>query len=255
MKTPIKIIALTGCCSLLLATHTSAGPPFVTDDPEPVEYRHWEVYLASILGHDASGWSGTAPHVEVNYGVITNLQLHIIAPEAFAAPQHGPTTFGYGDTELGAKYRFVQETAWCPQIGVFPLLEAPSGERTRGLGSGHVDAFLPVWLQKSWGAEERKWTTYGGGGYWINPGAENRDWWFAGWLLQRQVTAKLTLGAEAFHETAKQPGRGSDTVLNAGGIYDFSETHHLMLTAGHTVQGPSEFIAYLAFQWTFGPGK
>src|ERR1019366_8989957 len=24
-----------------------AGPPFLTDDPEPVEYQHWEFYLAS----------------------------------------------------------------------------------------------------------------------------------------------------------------------------------------------------------------
>jgi hypothetical protein len=23
-----------------------AGPPFVTDDPEPAKYRHWEVYIA-----------------------------------------------------------------------------------------------------------------------------------------------------------------------------------------------------------------
>lgn len=24
-----------------------AGPPYATDDPEPVEYRHWEIYIAS----------------------------------------------------------------------------------------------------------------------------------------------------------------------------------------------------------------
>ena len=29
------------------ATLAWAGPPFTTDDPEPVEYQHWEVYLAS----------------------------------------------------------------------------------------------------------------------------------------------------------------------------------------------------------------
>jgi hypothetical protein len=28
---------------------SKAGPPFLTDDPEPVEYRHWEVYVASQL--------------------------------------------------------------------------------------------------------------------------------------------------------------------------------------------------------------
>jgi hypothetical protein len=51
-----------------------AGPPFTTDDPEPVEYRHWEVYAASQHTKSAAGWSGTAPHFEVNYGAITNRQ-------------------------------------------------------------------------------------------------------------------------------------------------------------------------------------
>ncbi len=28
------------------ASRVSAGPPFLTDDPEPVEYKHWEFYIA-----------------------------------------------------------------------------------------------------------------------------------------------------------------------------------------------------------------
>ena len=242
----VIIIAL-----MVTAQAVCAGPPFTTDDPEPVEYKHWEVYLASQLAHDASGWSGTSPQVEVNYGVITNLQLHLIAPIAFVAPAHGSTRFGYGDTELGAKYRFIEETPRCPQIGTFPLVEVPSGDRERRLGSGHVQAFLPLWLQKTAGS----WTTYGGGGYWINPGAENRNWWFVGWLLQRQVTAKLALGAEVFHETAQEKGGESDTQFNLGGVFDFSETYHLLASAGHTIQGSSGYQGYIALQFTFGPGK
>ncbi|MGE5208261.1 MAG: hypothetical protein ACM3KL_02900, partial [Alphaproteobacteria bacterium] len=87
-----------------------AGPPFVTDDPAPVEFRNWEVYLASIQMNSGAGWSGTAPHVEVNYGVLPDVQLHMIAPLAYDAPATGGSHYGYGDTELGAKYRFVAET-------------------------------------------------------------------------------------------------------------------------------------------------
>jgi hypothetical protein len=29
---------------LLLSSSALAGPPFVTDDPEPVDYLHWELY-------------------------------------------------------------------------------------------------------------------------------------------------------------------------------------------------------------------
>ena len=234
---------------------TLAGPPFVTDDPQPVDYQHWEVYLASIQMKSANGWSGTAPHLEVNYGAVPDVQLHIIAPLAYDAPAVGGAHYGYGDTELGVKYRFVAETENVPQIGIFPLLEIPGGNGHEGLGSEHVQLFLPLWLQKSWGEKERQWTTYGGGGYWVNPGAGNQNWGFVGWLLQRQVTDHLTLGCELFHETPQEIGAESNTIINAGGIYDFNETSHFMLTAGHTIQGPHEFILYVAFQWTFGPAK
>ena len=234
-----------------MASLAWAGPPFVTDDPEPVEFQHWEVYFASQLAHDAEGWSGTSPHVEVNYGADPNLQLHIIAPAAFVVPPHGSTQFGYGDTELGAKYRFVEEAGCRPQIGTFPLIELPTGDHDRGLGSGETQGFLPLWLQKSFGP----WTTYGGGGYWINPGEGNRNWWFTGWEVQREINSKLTLGVEVFHETSKQEGAGSTTGFNVGAIINFSELQHLLLSAGHSVQGPGEFRAYIAYQLTFGPGK
>jgi hypothetical protein len=73
----------------------SAGPPFFTDDPEPVEYKHWEVYLASQWAHDEEvATSGTLPHVEVNYGVVPNTQLHIILPMAYSAPNDSSTQYG-----------------------------------------------------------------------------------------------------------------------------------------------------------------
>jgi hypothetical protein len=35
------------------------GPPFVTDDPEPVDYQHWEFYVASQDAKFGGDWSGT----------------------------------------------------------------------------------------------------------------------------------------------------------------------------------------------------
>ncbi len=245
-------LAKVGLCLagiLLTPTFAWAGPPFITDDPEPVEYQHWEVYLASMLNRQADVWTGTSPHVEVNYGVITNVQLHLIAPIAFSAPEQGRTHIGYGDTELGIKYRFIEETTNCPQVGVFPLLEVPTGNPQLGLGTGQLQAFLPVWIQKSFGP----WTTYGGAGYWINPGAYNHYLFYTGWLLQRQMTDKLALGAEVYHETVQTYGGSAATRFNIGSIYDFSEHHHLLFSVGHSVEGQATFQAYLAFQFTFGP--
>jgi hypothetical protein len=42
---------------LSLAAPATAGPPFVTDDPEPVDNGHWEVYAFS----DGAFQRGAAP--------------------------------------------------------------------------------------------------------------------------------------------------------------------------------------------------
>ncbi len=225
-----------------------AGPPFVTDDPEPVEYRHWEVYLASQLYHTAGTWSGTAPQIEVNYGAIPNLQLHLIVSDAFIAPVSGAKAMGMGDTELGAKYRFVQQTDYFPEIATFPLLELPTADQSRGLGDAHPQLYLPIWMQKDFG----KWSTYGGGGYWINPGAANQNWWYMGWLVQRQITDHLALGTEVFHETAQVRFGQSSTYINTGGVWDLNDQDHILFSMGHTIQGQSGYQGYVAIQFTFG---
>src|SRR5579863_1983321 len=90
-------LAIAACYICLIAKSAGAGPPFITDDPEPVEYKHWEVYVASLYNNDKFGLSGTAPHVEVNYGAAPNVQLHIIAPMAYSRPTFGSMQYGYGD--------------------------------------------------------------------------------------------------------------------------------------------------------------
>ena len=230
----------------LLPGLARAGPPYTTDDPEPVEYRHWEVYLATQqeLTHDRV--TGTAPHVEINYGVVPDLQLHLIAPLAFARPRGGPATYGPGDIELGAKFRFVAEGDWIPMVGTFPLVELPVGDESRGLGTGHLHGLIPLWLQKGFGP----WTTYGGGGLWINPGPGNRDFWYVGWLVQRRLSDLATLGAEAFYTTADRVGGGGSLRCNVGLVLDLTEHHHLLFSAGRGLVGESLFQGYFAYQLT-----
>lgn len=226
-----------------------AGPPFLTDDPEPVDYQHWEFYIASQHTETSGDWSGTAPHFELNYGIVPNVQIHFITPLAYDAPSGGGAHYGYGDTELGVKFRFVQETEKLPQVGIFPLLEIPTGDESDGLGGGQVQAFLPLWLQKSFG----DWTIYGGGGYGINPGAGNENWGFAGAVVQRQVTKKIAIGAEIYHRTTMETGGRGDTAFNIGTVMDFTEHQHLLFSAGRSIDGPTDFQCYVAWQFTFGP--
>jgi hypothetical protein len=242
-------LAIAGVMTLC-ASNASAGPPYITDDPEPVEYRHWELYLASLVEHDAREWTGTSPHFEVNYGAVPDLQLHLLVPLAFAVRTGGGTfRAGPGDTELGFKWRFVHEGEAVPQIGIFPLLEVPTGMAQRGLGNGAAQVFLPLWLQKSLG----RWTTYGGGGPWFNAAAGTRTWWYAGWQIQRQVIESLSVGAEVFYETPKVPHGSTEARFNVGFVLDIGEHHHLLGSAGRGFVGPNLFQGYVAWLVTFGP--
>jgi hypothetical protein len=247
--------SLIGLCAVALCASMEpafAGPPFITDDPEPVDLGHWEVYgfSAGTHAHDHKG--GTLGGVEVNNGAAPNLQLHVILPWAFDRPSGGPIVAGLGDIELGAKYRFIDpgNDDWWPQVGIFPLVEVPTGNAGRGLGGGKFREYFPIWLQKDWDG----WTTYGGGGYWINPGLGNQNYWFMGWLLQRQVTKDLALGAEIFHQTPDMVGGPDTTGFNIGGVYDFNDRYHLLFSGGKGVQNAAltnQFSYYLAIQSTF----
>jgi hypothetical protein len=256
MKVSLHSAVMVGWCFAVvwLPISAIAGPPFRTDDPEPVDYQHWEFYTFTSGTHVNGDTSGVGPAIEFNYGLIPNGMVHIVVPTAFDSPAGGPTLFGLGDVELGFKYRFIEQEkdGSRPSIGTFPLVELPSGDQSRGLGAGYVRAFLPVWVQKDFG----DWTTYGGGGYWINQNDTygDKNYWFMGWLLQRKITEKLTLGGEVFHQTADKVDGFDSTGFNLGGQYDFDEHNHLLFSAGRGFQNASEtnlYSWYVGWQITY----
>ena len=249
-----RIVGAALWATVLIPASAIAGPPYRTDDPEPVELYHWEFYTFTQGTHISGDTSGVGPAFEFNYGLIPNGQFHIVVPMAFDTPAGGPNQFGIGDTELGLKYRFIEEDkdGWRPQVGVFPFLELPSGNQSKGLGAGHTREFLPLWVQKGFG----EWTTYGGGGYWINQDNNlgDKNYWYFGWLLQRKITDKLTLGGEIFHQTATNINSFESTGFNLGGSYDFDDHNHLLFSAGRGFQNASTtnlYSWYLGWQITY----
>lgn len=248
--------------SIAFPFRSMAGPPFLTDDPVTVDYQHWEInnYASSTF---ASGASFTgAPGSDINYGILPDVQAHVNVAMATSSTPGVGTSVGPADLELGVKYRFLNAKPedWWPQIAIYPFLDLPTGNAAEGLGTGRVHAYLPVWIQKDFG----DWTTYGGGGYWINPGPGNRNFWFTGWALLRKITDSLQLGGEIFHQTPSSTagtgipgfplGTKDTTGFNIGGTYDFNETYHLLFSAGTGLENresSNDFSYYLALQVTF----
>jgi hypothetical protein len=227
-----------------------ADPPFVTDDPFPLPYHSGEFYFFTTGTYAADGTTlDAAPGVEANYSLFQNTFFHMVVPLAYTKPSGENSAYGLGDVELGFKWRFIEQSHLIPDIAIFPLIELPTGDESRGLGNGQPQVFLPIWLGENWGP----WTIYGGGGYWINPGAGNRNWLFTGIVIQRQITERLYLGGEIYHQTPDTVEGSQSTGFNVGGGCIVSGPYQILFSAGRNVQDTSSnhFSFYVALYRTF----
>lgn len=226
--------------SALSSAPAFAGPPFDTDDPEPTEIGHWEIYVpaADIEGQGAV-FAGSAG-IELNYGAAPNLQLTLGLSGAYAHTATG-TQWGFGDVAVSAKYRFYHDEANGLQIAAFPGITLPTA--SNGQGAGRVTALLPVWVQKDSG----KWSVFGGGGYAINPGPGNRDYWTGGMAVTRQVTPRLLLGIEADRRGPDAVDAGGVTSLGAGFILHLGGNLRLLGSGGPNLEDGGSNAGYHGF--------
>jgi hypothetical protein len=227
-----------------------AGPPFLTDDPEPVDFGHYETYVFTQWDNSpGNGSTVTGPAVEFNSGFLPNLQLHLVTPFENTTIPGMPNAFGFSDTEVGVKYRFVTESATRPQIGIFPMAELATGDSARNLGNGQTWYRLPLWIQKSF--DNGKWTVDTGGGAALNHAPGQRDYGFGGLLVQRSLGAGLTLGSEIFTQGATAVGSTPTTFYNVGGYINPSDQFSILFSVGHSIAGQSHAIGYVGLYYTY----
>ena len=208
---------------MLWTTAALAGPPYQTDDPEPTDTGHWEIYAFSAATFMHGAFEGETG-LDLNYGPLPDVQLTATLPIDFS--HDGGTHLGAGDVELGVKYRFLQDERAGLAVAIFPRIILPTASRR--FGTGRVRLLLPVWAQKDFGP----WSLFGGGGYTINPGAGNRDFWQGGLALTRTIAPGLSLGAEVVHQGPDEAGARSTTALGAGGIIHVAGPLSLLFSGG-----------------------
>jgi hypothetical protein len=111
--------------ALLFATSAFAGPPCVTDDPEPTDYQHFEIY-AFTNGTIVRGAQEGETGIDFNYGGAPNLQLSTII--ALTDEQAGPgrVQWGIANIEFGAKYRFLHQDDFGFDVSVYPQVLLPA---------------------------------------------------------------------------------------------------------------------------------
>jgi hypothetical protein len=213
-----------------------AGPPYVTDDPEPTETGHWETYLFAT----AQGAQGQAG-LDLNYGGAREVQLTAFIPLQW---EHSGRTVGLAEIELAVKYRFLHpgEGSLLPDIALYPAVNLPTGP----FSNGHTSVLLPAWAQKDFGP----WSVFGGGGYTWNPG--ERDFWRGGIAVQRKVTDALSIGAEYYHQGAETAERHAQNGANLAVLFKVARHWSVIAAGGPLYEGSARLAAgYLALKAEF----
>ena len=218
---------LTACSVACAAAPALAGPPYLTDDPVPTDPGHWEIY-AFNSGEGRRSTLEADSGLDLNYGAIDGVQLTATLPLSFSHQPHDGWHGGTGDLELGVKYRFFQNEKIGLSAAIFPRVILPTashspGEKTRLL--------LPLWLGKDFKGGT---SLFGGGGYDINPGVGNRDFWQAAVAVTQDVGKGASIGAEFTRQGSDTAGGTAQTRAGIGSILKLSEHANLLMSGGPT---------------------
>ncbi|HLY03534.1 MAG TPA: hypothetical protein VKR56_13700 [Candidatus Cybelea sp.] len=215
------------CAIFFGAVRTAwAGPPYLTDDPVPVAYRNYEIYIG-YEGEYGNGESQTSvPFAEINYGPLPNVQ--IAGSFSLTASR---------DDDFGIKYRFIPEGASRPQVAFYP-----------SIGNSQT-LFLPLWAQKTVG----RVTLFGGGGWNRNSAAGGQNYWSGGLAGTYEFSDQVNAGMELYSTGSDRIGERGSTSIGIGMNDDYSPIHSVLFSFGTSIAGARTVHGYVAYELRLGP--
>jgi hypothetical protein len=210
----------------------AAQLPFYTDDPAVTEKGKWHFEFFDefdALQLQYPNLRQNTANYKLNYGLPHSLELDFDAPYLAIYRVLGVAgSAGLGDTNLGIKWNFHHESpaSRVPAVGASLYIEFPSGDASTQLGSGVIDYWLNLMVQKSFAAKTR---ITGNIGYLFAGNTSTgvvgiqtaRGHVYTGGLsLLHDCTGRLTLGAELYGGYTNNAGLGrSQLQTMLGGTY------------------------------------
>ncbi len=243
----IVLSGLSGAAAL-----AQGGPPLRTDDPGTPGDGNWEINIAFAVESLEDETEFEAPLLDINYGVGDAIQLKFELPWVILHEDGEGTKDGLGNSTLGVKWRFLDEDPDGLSMSVYPQFEFknPTSSGDRGIVDDRMELFLPVEVQKTFGA------------FSVNPEIGilvregQRDQWVCGLAAGYEATPCLDLLGE-IHGVALTDFSDYDAVVNLGVRWHLSDMFTLLAAGGSqlfrsgSVRNETELVGYLGLQLTF----
>ncbi len=251
----MKLTLLTFACVLAVAPQCFAPPPLVTGDVPTADKGTFEWYVGGQYQESESGMpSRLLPFTELVYG-LSDRQEITLELGGLSVDHH----YGVNDSVVGTKYIFLKETDQRPGIAGTFELKLPTGDPSRGLGSGEFDYDLRLRAQKTWG-----WFTaignvghtfvtdpqFGG----VRQSADNV--WLLAFAQEYRVGQRTTLLSETYFVSRDAPGEPYRFAANVGFKHRLLDHLAVHAAVGKSIRegdrGGPDLRVYAGLKWEFG---
>jgi len=237
-----------------VALRCFAPPPLVTGDVPTADKGLFEWYVGGRHQESESGRPARQlPFTELVYGISARQEL-TFEIAGLSSEHH----YGINDAVVGTKYVFLRETGQRPGIAGSFELKLPTGDESRGLGSGEFDYDLRLRGQKTWG-----WfTAIGNVGYTfvtdrdvggVRQSAENV--WLLTFGQEYQLARRTKLLSELYFVSREEPGGPNRLAANIGFKHKLRENLTIHGAVGKSVRegnrGGPDLRVYAGLKWEF----
>ena len=246
LLTALALVALTRPCY--------AVPPLVSGDVPTADKGRFEWYVGARYQESETGDPARLlPFTELVYGISDRQELTF---ETTGLSQDGH--YGLSDSVLGTKFVFLKETAQIPGIAGSFELKLPTGDESRGLGTGEFDYDLRLRGQKTWG-----WfTVIGNAGYTFVTDPEfggvttsTENVWLLACAQAYQVAKRTKLLSEIYFVSREEPGGPNRLAANVGFKHKLLENLTVHAAIGKSVRegnrGGPDVRLYAGLKWEF----
>jgi hypothetical protein len=226
------------------------GPPLLTDDPGTPGDGNWEINIGFTIEKLLQETLYEAPILDINYGLGERIQLKYEVPWVFLDEEGAGTKSGLGNSEIGIKYRFLDEERHGVSMSVYPQFSFnnPTSSDERGLADPGTELLLPFEIARRVGPVDLGLEL----GYTLIE--HGRDEWVYGLAAAWPLAERFELVGEV-HGVATGDFEEDVLVFNLGSVLQAHEKINLLFSAGRSFRESSttepELLGYLGLQLNF----